>query len=41
MSAIGRKLAGIQLESSTGEQVRLGNVWKNRPIVLAFIRHFG
>jgi hypothetical protein len=41
MSAIGRNLAGIELESSTGERIRLGGLWDKGPIVLAFIRHFG
>lgn len=41
MSNVARKLAGIELEASTGESVRLGGLWANRPVVLAFIRHFG
>jgi len=41
MSAIARKLAGIELQSSTGERVRMGTLWERGPIVLAFIRHFG
>jgi hypothetical protein len=41
MSVIARKLAGIELSSSTGEHVRLGGLWERGPIVLAFIRHFG
>jgi hypothetical protein len=41
MSNFARKLAGIELEASTGERVRLGRLWEKRPVVLAFIRHFG
>jgi hypothetical protein len=41
MSNVARKLAGIELDASTGESVRLGRLWENRPVVLAFIRHFG
>jgi len=41
MSDVARKLAGIELEASTGERVRLGRLWSDAPIVLAFIRHFG
>jgi hypothetical protein len=36
-----RKLSGIELQASTGESVRLGTLWESRPVVLAFIRHFG
>jgi hypothetical protein len=41
MSNVARKLGGIELEASTGESVRLGALWENRAVVLAFIRHFG
>jgi len=41
LSAIARKLAGMELESSTGDRVRLGSLWEQGPIVLVFIRHFG
>jgi hypothetical protein len=41
MSEVVRKLAGIELEASSGERVRVGSLWESRPVVLAFIRHFG
>jgi len=41
MSGVARGLAGIELQASTGEAVRLGTLWERRPVVLAFIRHFG
>jgi len=41
MSSLARKLAGMELQSSTGERVRLGSLWESRAVVLAFIRHFG
>lgn len=41
MSGVAGKLAGVELQSSSGEQVRLGSLWDSRPVVLAFIRHFG
>ena len=41
MTRLARNLAGIELQASTGETVRLGSLWERRPIVLVFIRHFG
>jgi len=41
MSGFAGKLAGVELQSSTGERVKLGTLWESRPVVLAFIRHFG
>jgi hypothetical protein len=38
---IANKLSAIQLSDWTGDRERLGTFWKNRPIVLVFIRHFG
>jgi hypothetical protein len=35
------KLAGLELLDWQGERVRLADLWKDRPIVLVFIRHFG
>ena len=35
------RLSGIELSDSTGAPVRLGATWKDQPIVLVFIRHFG
>ena len=35
------RISGIELSDWTGERVRLGTVWKDRPAVLVFIRHFG
>jgi hypothetical protein len=34
-------LADVVLESDTGERVRLSDLWRERPVVLAFLRHFG
>ena len=34
-------LSPIELESSGGAKVALGSLWAERPIVLAFVRHFG
>ena len=38
---IATKLAGIELEDSDGELRRLSSFWRERPVVLVFIRHFG
>jgi hypothetical protein len=36
-----RKLAGLQVLDPEGRQVRLGDFWQDRSVVLVFIRHFG
>jgi len=38
---IATRLAGIELESWDGARVPLGTTWRERPVVLVFIRHFG
>jgi len=38
---IATKLAGIELSDWRGEPCTLGSLWKQRPVVLVFIRHFG
>jgi hypothetical protein len=35
------RLAGIELSSWDGTSVALGETWRERPVVLVFIRHFG
>lgn len=35
------RLAGIELEDADGVRQRLGDLWRARPVVLVFIRHFG
>lgn len=36
-----RRLSGIELHDWQGVPRRLGDFWKERPVVLVFIRHFG
>jgi hypothetical protein len=36
-----KDIAGIEVTSPDGETIKLGHLWRTRPIVLAFIRHFG
>ena len=35
------RLSGIELKNWRGEDVRLDELWKEQPVVLVFIRHFG
>ncbi|MGH0036608.1 MAG: hypothetical protein ACQGVK_16410 [Myxococcota bacterium] len=35
------KLAGIELEDWQGRRETLGHLWRDRTVVLVFIRHFG
>jgi hypothetical protein len=34
-------LAGCQVKDERAQDVRLGDLWAHRPVVLAFVRHFG
>jgi hypothetical protein len=34
-------LEALSLPDATGTLHRLGDLWANRPVVLAFLRHFG
>jgi hypothetical protein len=38
---VSTKLSDIELSDWRGEPVRLGSLWRDRPVVLVFIRHFG
>jgi len=38
---VAKQLANIQLMAFDGVLVRLGELWQERPVVLAFVRHFG
>lgn len=35
------RLAGIELCDWRNERIRLGSLWRERPVVLVFVRHFG
>jgi peroxiredoxin len=39
--AIPVELADCVVQDEAGADVRLGDVWKDRPTILAFVRHFG
>jgi hypothetical protein len=36
-----KELADSIVQDEAGHDVRLGDLWRERPIVLAFVRHFG
>jgi hypothetical protein len=38
---IATRLSGIELTDWRGRPVVLGSLWKDAPVVLVFIRHFG
>lgn len=35
------ELADIELEDWRGKGVRLGDLWRDGPVVLVFLRHYG
>jgi hypothetical protein len=35
------ELAAAEVLAEDGGTVRLGTLWSDRPVVLAFVRHFG
>jgi hypothetical protein len=38
---ISTRLSAIELSDWRGERVQLGDLWREQPVVLVFIRHFG
>jgi len=36
-----RDLEDVVLTDDTGQEVRLGDLWEDRPAVLVFLRHYG
>jgi hypothetical protein len=38
---VAKRLARIELSDWQGENLRIGALWEERPVVLVFIRHFG
>ena len=41
MGGVADKLEGLELLSADGGAVRLGDLWREGPAILVFIRHFG
>jgi len=38
---LSQRLAGITLPDAFGQQIRLGSLWEENPVVLVFLRHYG
>ena len=38
---IAEELGPIVALDADGREVRLGDLWRERPVVLVFVRHFG
>jgi hypothetical protein len=38
---IATRLSGIELERDDGSRAALGATWRDQPVVLVFLRHFG
>ena len=38
---VAKRLADISVLDPNGQSVRLGDLWREQTVVLAFIRHFG
>ena len=38
---VAERLKSIEVLDPEGRPQRLGDLWRNQPVVLAFIRHFG
>jgi peroxiredoxin len=41
MAGLGDKAPDVVLSDSNGDEVRLSSLWRERPLVLVFLRHFG
>jgi hypothetical protein len=39
--SIATRLSKIELDDADGIARRLGELWRERPVVLVFVRHFG
>ncbi|HVM36617.1 MAG TPA: hypothetical protein VM784_14910 [Actinomycetota bacterium] len=41
MDAAARAISDIVLLDATGDEVRIGSLWNERPVVLTWLRHYG
>ena len=39
--SIADKLSSIEVLDPDGHPVKLGSLWREKPVVLVFVRHFG
>ena len=35
------RLADVRVLDTDGQEVRLGTLWQEQPVVLVFVRHYG
>ena len=40
-SEVGNRLAGVEVVDVNGSTVLLADLWRDEPVVLVFVRHFG
>jgi len=40
-TTVSAHLAPISLPDTSGNQIKLGSLWANRPAVVIFLRHWG
>jgi len=38
---LSQRLADITLPDADGREIRLGSLWKSKPAVVVFLRHYG
>jgi peroxiredoxin len=41
MLATANELADVTLPDQDGNEVRLGDLWRDQPVVLVWLRHYG
>ena len=41
MPSTSERLSALTALDTEGRAIRLGDLWRDRPIVLVFVRHFG
>jgi hypothetical protein len=41
MTTIDPQFAALELQDLDGRPVRLGDLWKEKPAAIVFVRHFG
>jgi hypothetical protein len=39
--ALAARLGALTVRDEDGRAISLGHAWEHRPVVLAFVRHFG
>lgn len=39
--SVAQEMADLVVQDTEGQDVRLGSLWAERPVILVFVRHFG